>query len=123
MNKISDIIIGLGINMFLFVLWIYKMIVASDIPVSISSNTVINMIFLLVIVLMMYSIYIKNTRYLLINFFLLVPCLLLWFMTMKQALTYNYHQNDTLISIIGFCITTIVFIQIIYKKFKNKITL
>lgn len=36
MNKIMDILIGLGISMFMLVIWVYEMLVTSDIPVEMS---------------------------------------------------------------------------------------
>jgi hypothetical protein len=34
MNKIMDILIGLGISMFMLVIWVYEMLVTSDIHVE-----------------------------------------------------------------------------------------
>lgn len=122
MRRILDIVICLGINMYLFILWGYKMLVTSDIPVEISFNEAMIIALLLILFLIIYSVYIKYTKYLLINFFMLLIPLLLWFMCMQQALAYNYHKNDTLVSIIGFSITMIAFMQLIYKRFKNIIS-
>lgn len=119
-NKAWDTIICLGINMFILVLWGYEMLIASDIPVEVPFNEVMVISLLLILFLILYSIYARNTKYLLINSLLLLLPLLLWFISMQQALTYNYHKNDTLISIIGFTITMIAFMQIIYKKIRNR---
>jgi len=52
-----------------------------------------------------------------VNNLILLISLLLWFMCMQQALTYNYHINDTLVSIIGFFITLIAFLKSTMFKF------
>lgn len=121
MNKIKDVIIGLGISTFGLIVWAYKMLVTSDIPVEISYNDSIIILCLLVLFLIVYSLYIRRTKYMLLNIIWLLIPLLLWFMCMQQALTYNYHKYDTLVSIIGFSTILISLLQLIYWKIKNKI--
>ncbi|MEG0775361.1 hypothetical protein [Clostridium sp.] len=117
-NKIKDIVIGFGISTFGLILWAYKMLVTSDIPIEMSSRDCILVSSLLVLVLIFYNIYARKTKYVLLNItFLLLP-LFVWFMSMQLALTYHYHKYDTLVSIIGFSATLISFLQLTYWKVK-----
>ncbi|QEK11425.1 hypothetical protein FQB35_03025 [Crassaminicella thermophila] len=116
MSKISDMISYLGINTYIFLLWGYKMLISSDIPVEISFKEAIFMSFLLILFLAIYGVYFKNTKYILLNILFLFMPLILWFMSMQQALIYHYHKYDTIISILGFFITLIVFLQLIYRQ-------
>lgn len=119
LDKPTDIIICISASSFIFVLWIYEMLATSDYPIQVSFVTVITLSILLISFLLGYSIYIRHTRYLLLNLLFLVIPLCLWFITMLHALTYNYHKNDTLINILGFSTTIIILIEIIWKKIKK----
>ncbi|MBW9159431.1 hypothetical protein G9F71_025270 [Clostridium sp. FP2] len=120
MNKIMDIFIGLGLSAFILIIWVYEMVVASDIPVEISYKGSVVISCLLVLFLIIYSFYTRKTIYILMNTILLLILLFLWFMSMQQALTYHYHKYDTVVDIIGFSITLILFLQLIYRKVKIK---
>lgn len=120
MYKLLDDIMSLGINIFIFILWTYKMLLTSDIPVEISADDAMRISFLLILSLIIYSIYIRKTKYLLRNLALIVLLLTLWSASMLHALMYNYHKNDTLVSIIGFSTTIIILLQIIYRWFKHR---
>lgn len=121
MNKIKDIFIGLGLSAFVLVIWVYKMVVTSDIPVQMFFKDSVIITCMLVLFLIIYIVYTRNTKYILMNTILLLIPLFLWFMSMQQALTYHYHKYDTLASIIGFSITLISFLQLIYNKLKIKV--
>ena len=121
MNKIKDIFIGLGVSTLALIIWVYKMIVTSDIPVEMSYKYSIVIPCMLVLFLIIYSFYTRKTKYILVNTILLLIPLFLWFMSMQQALIYHYHKYDTLVSIIGFSITLISFLQLIYRKVKAKV--
>lgn len=121
MNKIKDIFIGLGLSAFVLVIWVYKMVVTSDIPVEIFFKDSVIITCMLFLFLIIYSVYTRKTKYILMNMTLLLIPLFLWFMCMQQALTYHYHKYDTLVSIIGFSITLISFLQLIYSKVKIKV--
>jgi hypothetical protein len=120
MNKIKDIFIGLGLSTFALIIWVHKMVITSDIPVEISYKDSVVISCLLVLFLIIYSFYTRKTKYILMNTILLLIPLFMWFMSMQQALTYHYHKYDTLVSIIGFSITLISFLQLIYKRVKIK---
>lgn len=120
-SKINNVFIGLALSMMGLILWTYKMIVTSDIPVEMSFNDSALIASLLVLALILYSLYVRKAKYILMNGILLVIQLFLWGMSMQQALTYHYHKYDTLVSIIGFCTNLISFLQLIYWKIKNKI--
>jgi hypothetical protein len=121
MNKIKEIFIGLGLSAFILVIWVYKMVVTSDIPVEMFYKDSVIITCMFVLFLIIYSVYTRKTKHTLMNMILLLIPLFLWFMSMQQALTYHYHKYDTLVSIIGFSITLISFFQFIYIKVKIKI--
>jgi len=121
MNKIKDIFIGLGVSAFILIIWVYKMVVTSDIHVKISYKDSVVISCLLVLLLIIYSFYTRKTKYILMNMILLLIPLFLWFMSMQQALAYHYHKYDTVVSIIGFSIALISFLQLIYRKIKIKV--
>lgn len=121
MSKAIDIVIGLVSNFFIFMLWVYEMIVASDIPVEIPFHDFVSISSLLVISLIIYSFYIRKTKHIQMNMLLLLIPLFLWFMSIQQALTYHYHKYDTLVSIIGFSVVLVTILQLIYGKVKNRI--
>ena len=119
MNKFIDIIIGLGINIFILILFVFKMIVTSDVPVSMSLKECTFICILLISILLIYNFYINRTKFLLTNIIFILFPLFLWFTSMKQSLIYNYHKYDTLTSIIGFSITLIPLLKLIYIKIKS----
>ena len=121
MNKIKDIFIGLGVSTLALIIWVYKMIVTSDIPVEMSYKYSIVIPCMLVLFLIIYSFYTRKTKYILVNTILLLIPLFLWFMSMQQALIYHYHKYDTLVSVTGFSISLISFLQLIYRKVKAKV--
>lgn len=118
--KVLDNIISLGINIFILALWSCEMLLTSDIPVEMSAADAMRISFLLILTLIIYSIYIRKTKYLLKNLVLILPSLTLWFGLMLHALIYNYHKNDTLVSTIGLSTTIIILLQIIYRWFKHR---
>ena len=119
MSKIKDIIIGFAVSILVLILWAYKMIVTSGIPVEMSFNDSVSISCLLFLDLIVYSFYVRKTKYILMNIILLLIPLFLWGASMQQALTYNYHKYDTLVSIIGFSTILISFLQIVYWEVKK----
>lgn len=119
MKKSIDISLGICVNVFIFTVWVYKMIISSDIPVNITDDELKTATILLILCLITISFYIRKTRLLLVNILLLIIPLFLWFMSMQQALTYHYHNYDTQISIIGFSVTLILLLQIVYHKVRR----
>jgi hypothetical protein len=67
MNKIKDIFIGLGLSTFVLVLWVYKMLVTSDIPVEMFYKDSVIITCMLVLFLIIYSVYTRKTKYILMN--------------------------------------------------------
>jgi hypothetical protein len=119
MSKITDIIIALGLSMFMIILWAYKMLITSDIPAEMSFKNSVLISCILFILFIVYVFYIKNTKYIQFNITFLVIPLFLWFMCMQQALTYHYGKYDTIVSIIGLSVTFVSLIQLIYLKVKK----
>ena len=116
MSKIKDSVICIGANTFLLILWAYKMLVTSDIPVEMSFNDVVLISCLLALFLVVYSLYIRKTKCILMNIILLLIPLFLWLVSTQQALIYQYHRYDTIVSIIGFAAVLIAFLQVIYWR-------
>lgn len=121
MNKIMDILIGLGISMFMLVIWTYEMLVTSDIPVQMSFRDSVLISCLLILSLMLYVLYVRKTKYISISILLITIPSLLWFISMEQALIYHYHRYNTLVSIIGFFINSTLFLGTIYWGAKRKV--
>lgn len=48
MYKLLDDIMSLGINIFIFILWTYKMLLTSDIPAEISADDTMKISLLLI---------------------------------------------------------------------------
>lgn len=119
MSKIKDSVIGIGVSTLLLILWVYEMLVTSDIPVEMSFNDAVLISCLLVLFLVVYSLYIRKTKFILMNIILLLIPLFLWLVSMQQALTYQYHRYDTIVSIIGFAVAFIAFLQVIYLKLRK----
>ncbi|MBM7871658.1 hypothetical protein JOC70_003168 [Clostridium pascui] len=119
MSKIKDIIIGFAVSILVLILWAYKMIVTSGIPVEMSFNDSVSISCLLFLALIVYSFYVRKTKYILMNIISLLIPLFLWGASMQQALTYNYYKYDTLVSIIGFFTILISFLQFVYWKVKK----
>lgn len=118
-SKLIDVVIALGANTFISMLWAYEMIITGDIPVEMSVKDCISISELLILFLLINSFYIRKTIYVEFNLILLLFPLLLWFISMKQALTYHYHKYDTIVSIIGFSVTLVSLFQLIHRKVKE----
>lgn len=119
MRKTIDVILGLGLNFFVFMLWISEMVIASDIPVEVSYKNFITISMLLVLCLIIFSFYIRNTKNIRLNTQMILIPLLLWFVSMQQALNFHYHEYDTIIDISGFSVTLVLFFQLVYRRKKN----
>lgn len=119
MSKGKEAFIGLMANNFLCMLWIYKMIITSDIPVEMKYKDFIIISIVLIVFLLIYSFYIRKIKYSLINILSLLIPSSLWFATMKQALIYQYHKYDTIVSIIAYSITLFLILQLIYLKVRK----
>lgn len=119
-NKVWDVISCIGINIFNFVIWVYKMLVTSDISVEISLNDTILISSLLALTLIIYSFYVRKTKCLLTNIIGLLLPLFLWSMSMIQSLIHQYRKYDTFISSMGFLMTMIILINLIYRKISIK---
>lgn len=121
MKKAKDIFIGVGLTTFALIIWIYKMLVTSDIPVEISYKDSMIIFFMLVLFLILYSFYLRKTKYILMNGIVLSALLYICFIQMQQALIYHYQDYDTWIDIMGFGAIFILFLQLIYRKLKINI--
>ena len=119
MNKIIDIVMGLILSLFVQLIIIYKALAASDIPVTMDLAEYKQILCLLIFILILYSFYIKKTKYTLLNIaFLLFP-LAFCCLFMKQSLQYNYSKYDTLSNVFIFLVILIIFLQLTYKEIKK----
>ncbi|EDS77312.1 hypothetical protein CBC_A0736 [Clostridium botulinum C str. Eklund] len=119
MKNITEILILIGISIFSFLIFVYHVIIASDIPVNISYNEFILFIKLDIVYLIIYIIYIiKKASYIKANIFLLLFQMGFAFIGLVNDIHYKYHKYCTLISIISFSIKIIILILLIYKLVK-----
>lgn len=122
MNKLLDIIICIALNLFGFLIWLYKVkLLNGDMPFKVSLKDTIIISLLLVSYFIFYRTYLKKTHYLLTNFALLFTSLLFWGSFMNQALENSYHPNDTFISILGFAIILIMNLEFYFRRLKGKV--
>lgn len=121
MNKLLDLIICISLNLFGLIIWCYKILASSDIPVVVSHKDAIIISLLLISYFIFYRTYLKKTHYLLTNFALLFTSLLFWGSFMNQALENSYHPNDTFISILGFSLILIMNLGFYFKRLKGKV--
>lgn len=121
MKKSIDLSMGIGLSVFMFLVWCFKMIISSDIPVVISVENFKVISITLIVILVAYMSYIIKTKYILTNMILLILQLPIYFVGMKSSLKYNYHKYDTLLNILVFICALIPISQLIYINFKNKL--
>ncbi len=126
MKKVADLFISLILSIWTFLIFAYKMILSSDIPVSISLKELISFIIGILIYTIIQLFYIKKTKLYLLNLTLLILPITFWGIALLGALTYKYHVYDTISDIIGFLCTVIIVLcycnKIFDKGKKAKIT-
>ena len=71
MKKSIDTVLGICLNVFIFIVWVYQMTISSDVPVNITDNELKTTTILLILCLIAVSFYIRKTRLLLLNILLL----------------------------------------------------
>ncbi|MDO5779361.1 MAG: hypothetical protein Q4Q02_02445 [Clostridium sp.] len=104
MSKLIDIYLEVIFFIVSIILWLYVLLISSDIPVQISKNEFIISIISLLLFGLFYSFYVRNTKREVVGVPLLIP-LAFWLLSMVDAIKYNYQIYNTIISIIGFTIT------------------
>ena len=104
MNTLIDISLELTFFVISIMLWLYGMLISSDIPVNISKNEFIGMIISFILFGVFYSIYIRKGKRKEIIILLLIPSVL-WLVNMVYIIRYNYQAYNTILSIMGFIIT------------------
>lgn len=119
MKKWIDGLLAVCLGVFMLFLWGYKMMVSSGIPVRISTDEFVLMTTLLALPLMIYLFYLKKTSLFLTNFLLILISAFLWFVSMQQALTFQYQEYDTVISIFGFLVSVCAVVQTVYYKIRR----
>lgn len=118
MNKFIDIFLGIIFFIVSIILWLYLMLISSDIPVNISKNEFINSVISLSLFGVLYSFYINISKTK-ITVILLIP-LGIWLSSMIDAINCSYQTYHTIISTIGFIIMLYCIVLSIYKLLTNK---
>ena len=104
MSKLIDIYLESVFFVVSIILWLYVLLISSDIPVNISKNEFIISIISLLLFGLFYRFYVRKSKREVIGVPLLIP-LAFWLLSMVDAIKYNYQIYNTIISIIGFTIT------------------
>lgn len=117
MKKAADLFISFILSIWTFLIFAYKMILSSDIPVSISLKELISFIIGILIYTIIQLFYIKKTKLYLLNLTLLILPITFWGIALLEALTYKYNVYDTISDIIGFSCTLIIFLCYCNKIF------
>lgn len=74
MKMFLDVMSCVGMTIFMLIIWFYGILVSSDIPVNLTFNELLTILILLVVFLITYSLYVRKTRYPIVNLiFLLFP--------------------------------------------------
>lgn len=103
-----------AIAIWFMILWLYKMLLSSDIPMSISSDEMQNMVLTLLVSTIVVLLYVKVTSNTTLFYFLVIPSFL-WGFSMVESLIKGYHEYHTIITITGF-ISSIVILRICYLR-------
>lgn len=103
MSKLVDIYLEAIFFVVSIILWLYVLLISSDIPVNISKNEFIISVISLLLFGLFYSFYAIKSQREVIGVSLLIP-LAFWLSSMIDAIKYNYQIYNTIISIIGFAI-------------------
>lgn len=104
MSKLIDIYLEAVFFVVSIILWLYVLLISSDIPVNISKNEFIISIISLLLFGLFYRFYVRKSKREVIGVPLLIP-LAFWLLSMVDAIKYNYQIYNTIISIVGFTIT------------------
>ncbi|MBU8713188.1 hypothetical protein KM924_11830 [Brevibacillus parabrevis] len=96
------------IAVWFVVLWLYKMMLSSDIPMSISSAEMQNMILTLLISTITVLLYVKLSSSTELFYFLVFPAFL-WGFSMVQSFMNSYHEYNTLMAVSGFFCMSLIF--------------
>lgn len=120
MKKTVDLFISVILFIWTFLIFIYKMILSSDIPVFISLNEFVHFVIGILLYTIIQLFYIKRTNLYLLNLTSLILPMTFWSITLVSALIYKYHKYDTVLDIIGFSCMLIIFLYYCYKVLKSR---
>lgn len=121
MSKLIDIYLEVIFFIVSIILWLYVLLISSDIPVQISKNEFIISIISLLLFGLFYSFYVRKTKREVVGVPLLIP-LAFWLLSMVDAIKYNYQIYNTIISVIGFAIIAYCIGLSIYRLLTTKHT-
>lgn len=122
MSKLKEVLVSIGLFVIGILIWGYKMLISSDIPVSISLKQLIGLIITICIYTIFEYFYVKKLRsnLFILNLVFLAILFILWFGNFATAFAYNYHLYDTISDIVGFISITIIIIEFFTYKIKGK---
>lgn len=119
MGKIKNCLFSFLLFSFGFLIWTYKMLITSNIPINVSFKEFIatlSLIFIYTIITYFYIRKIKNNL-LLLNFILLSILLVFWLGNLSTSIIYKYNIYDTILNFLGFISIVINIIKLLsYKK-------
>lgn len=111
---------GFFIGSYFFLLWCNKLLLSSDIPVTISYQEMQDFLLTMMISVLVTLAYIKWVNETNMHYFIAFPTLL-WSVSTIQALTYHYHPYDTLLVCAGFAGCLLIIFSAIVKKNRNTV--
>lgn len=115
MRLFLKLTVGTFATGWFFLLWCKQMILASDIPVTISFDEMQEFLQIFSISTILALVYIRFVDDTKLHYFLVIP-ILLWSMNTIQDLEYNYHPYDTLISYVSLIGCLLIFLYSISKQ-------
>ncbi|GEC93794.1 hypothetical protein [Brevibacillus brevis] len=109
MKKLLVFCVNSMIAIWFLLLWGFQMILASDMPVSISFDEMQSMVLTLLVSTIITAFYVKIIPDTHLYFFLTLPTLI-WGFSMVNSISKNYHVYDTIITVSGFMCSIFIFI-------------
>lgn len=110
MKTTLKIVAGTLFSGWFMLLWGYKMLLSSDIPVRISLDEMRSTLLTILVSTLITLLYIRKVSKSMLWCFFLFPSLF-WAGSMLMAIKYQFHDYDTTLSVAGFvgCLCIILF--------------
>jgi len=119
LTKRIDTVIGLILSIIALSIWIYRMILTSDIPIVITQQQfIIFMIIISFYTVIQFGYIIKTKRYILNIIYLAFPSII-WTLTLNDTLPQGYNKFDTISVVFGGGIVILAFLYCSYKALKK----
>jgi len=110
MKTTLKVVAGTLFSGWFMLLWSYKMLLSSNIPVRISFDEMRSTLLTIIVSTLIMLLYIRIVKKSLLWCFFLFPSLF-WAGSMVMAIKYQYHDYDTTLSVAGFvgCLCIILY--------------